>query len=76
MNSGGMDKFYSNADSFAMAFDLAWEKHGKEFKSDKKAKEQKIDFVLSKIEDHPFFLNSPERAREVAVFRMNLLKLN
>ena len=62
---------YNNADSFAMAFDEAWEK----FKVKKENEKNKLDKVIGSISDHPFLLNNPLEARRVAKFRIRLLNL-
>ncbi len=58
-----------------MAFDAAWKanKHieGLPFKNS----EKKLEFILKKIEDHPFLHENPSQAREVAQFRIKLLNL-
>ncbi len=65
---------YNNADSFAMAFDEAWEDNSLDQESNLKAGER-LAKVLEKLSDHPFFLNSPSQAKKVAAFRMRLLDL-
>ena len=66
----------NNADSFAMAFDEAWKTFIKDDGSNSDFEQiEKINLVLSKIEDHPFLKNSPSEALAVAKFRLRLLKL-
>ena len=65
----------NNADSFAIAFDETWKNSIKEAEESTLNQEQKINFALSKIENHPFVINSPLKAREIARFRIRLLNL-
>ena len=62
------DKTYNNADSFAISFDEEWQK----FNCNDMA--QKIDKVIEILSDHPFVISNPENARNIANFRVNLLK--
>ena len=62
------DKFYDNADSFAMAFDEEWEK------IDCEDIPLKIDKVFELLSDHPFLVSNPENARKMAEFRVFSLK--
>ena len=62
-----IDKLYNNADSFSMAFDEEWEK----VKCDDKS--EKIKKVIEKLKEHPFVINNPEMAVNIANFRINLL---
>ena len=71
-----MDRLFNNADSFAMVFDDAWKNlvHNSDFKA--LTTEEKIAKILdTSIEDHPFLLESPEQALQVAQFRVRLLGL-
>ncbi len=66
---------FNNADSFAMSFDNAWKNYvAPEGETTLKDKE-KLKVVLKMIKDHPFFQSSPKQAKEVALFRIRLLKL-
>ena len=69
------NRFYNNADSFSMAFDNAWKKLFEEENEISTSKEERVKTILSKIEDHPFLKESPEKAQEIAYFRIRLLKL-
>ena len=62
------DKFYDNADSFAISFDEEWEK------IDCENLNLKIDKVFELLSDHPFLVSSPENARKLAEFRIFSLK--
>ena len=53
------DKYYDNADSFAISFDEEW---------------IKIDKVFELLSDHPFLVSNPENARKMAEFRIFSLK--
>ena len=67
------DRVFNNADSFSMAFDEAWEKHKNNCKENT---ENRLESVFLEIADHPFVINSPEIAKEVAAFRIRLLNLS
>ena len=62
------DKFYDNADSFAISFDEQWKK------IDCDDLRLKIDKVFQLLSDHPFLLSNPENARNLAEFRIFSLK--
>tara|TARA_Y100001968_G_C19028192_1_gene558538 strand:+ start:83 stop:316 length:234 start_codon:yes stop_codon:yes gene_type:complete len=69
---------YNNADSFAMAFDEEWTKLSTQQNKSNSDSEKKLELVLDldSIKYHPFFKNNPEKAKEVALFRIRLLSLN
>ena len=62
------DKFYDNADSFAISFDEQWKKINCD------DLRLKIDKVFQLLSDHPFLLSNPENARNLAEFRIFSLK--
>ena len=62
------DRTYNNADSFAIAFDEAWETVT--FQDCK----VKIDKVIELLSDHPFVVSNPNNAKKVAEFRVFSLK--
>ncbi len=62
------DKFYNNADSFAMSFDEEWNN------VDCENSRLKIDKVFELLSDHPFLVSNPENARKMAEFRIFSLK--
>ena len=62
------DKFYNNADSFAMSFDEEWEK------VDCEDLGLKIEKVLKLLSDHPFLISNPKNAKKMAEFRIFSLK--
>ena len=62
------DKFYDNADSFAMSFDEEWQKINCEDLG------LKIDKVFEILSNHPFLVSNPENARKMAEFRVFSLK--
>ena len=65
---------YNNADSFAMAFDAAW--NDCDFRDDKDKKiDEKILISFEKIKDHPFLVSNPIQSKNVALFRIKLLGL-
>ena len=62
------DKFYDNADSFAISFDDEWKKFDCD---DPRLKIEKVFEILS---DHPFLVSNPENAKKMAEFRVFSLK--
>ena len=69
------NKSYNNADSFAMAFDQAWEDYSSRTSSSKKTSSEKIEIILKEMQNHPFLKDSPEMAKQIAEFRLRLLNL-
>ena len=67
------DQVFDNADSFAQAFDEAWARHQRQHGEMSPA--ERTEGVLSEVGEHPFVLNQPEMARQVAAFRIRLLGL-
>ncbi|CAK6691306.1 hypothetical protein KBZ18_15705 [Synechococcus sp. Cruz-9H2] len=65
---------FSNADSYGMAFDEAWERIGSLDPADSGAREAALQGVISALSDHPFALSQPELVRQVAEFRLRLLQ--
>ena len=66
----------NNADSFAMVFDQLWKTYISKQDQSELNEVEKIQLVLSKMEEHPFVINSPDQATEVAKFRIKLLDLD
>ena len=69
------ENLYNNADSFAMAFDAAWNDCDLGNKKNK-AIEEKIQITFEKIKTHPFLIENPIQAKNVALFRIKLLGLS
>jgi hypothetical protein len=69
------ERLFNNADSFAHAFDLAWSNQADPAQDHPLDKDEKLGLVLARIADHPFALNDPTMARQVAEFRLRLLGL-
>ena len=69
------ENLYNNADSFAMAFDAAWNDCNLINEKDKKI-EQKIQIAFETIKTHPFLINNPIQAKNIALFRIKLLRLS
>ena len=69
------ENLYNNADSFAMAFDAAWNDCDLGNEKNKKI-EEKIQIIFEKIKTHPFLIENPIQARNVALFRIKLLGLS
>ena len=66
---------YNNADSFAMAFDAAW--NDCDLGNDKaKEIEEKIEISFEKIKNHPFLIKNRIQAKNIALFRIKLLGLS
>ena len=69
------ENLYNNADSFAMAFDAAWNDCDLGNKKNKTI-EEKIQITFEKIKTHPFLIENPIQAKNVALFRIKLLGLS
>ena len=69
------ENLYNNADSFAMAFDAAWNDSNLRNEKDKTIN-QKIQLAFAKIETHPFLIKNPILAKNIALFRIKLLGLS
>ena len=69
------ERQFNNADSFAHAFDLAWNSQGDPAEGGGLAKEEKLALTLARVANHPFALTDPALARQVAEFRIRLLGL-
>ena len=72
---GSNGHLYNNADSFAMAFDAAWKNFTLENDKDIKL-EEKIQITFEKIKTHPFLIENPIQAKNIALFRIKLLGLS
>ena len=66
---------FNNADSFAQAFDEAWQAHEQRQPGHGLERDQKRDLILDLLQEHPFQQSAPEVARQVADFRLRLLGL-
>tara|TARA_B100000965_G_scaffold114734_1_gene94681 strand:- start:111 stop:341 length:231 start_codon:yes stop_codon:yes gene_type:complete len=69
------ENLYNNADSFAIAFDAAWNNTDLADYKEKKI-EDKIQITFEKIKTHPFLVENPIQAKNIALFRINLLGLS
>ena len=69
------EKLYNNADSFAIAFDAAWNNTDIEDYKEKNV-EDKILITFEKIKTHPFLIENPIQAKNIALFRIKLLGLS
>ena len=68
------ENLYNNADSFSMAFDAAW--MSSDLGNDKDIKiDEKIDMTFEKIKNHPFLIENPIQSKNIALFRIKLLRL-
>ncbi len=69
------ENLYNNADSFAISFDKAWNDFYLEnYKN--KTTEEKIQITFDKIKGHPFLIENPIQAKNIALFRIKLLGLS
>jgi hypothetical protein len=71
------DRLFDNADSFAMAFDQAWQRRRLDPSRSRAAAgsaadEEPLEEVLAELIHHPFLQGSPDMARDVARFRIRL----
>ncbi|MCS5707261.1 MAG: hypothetical protein VKN17_05795 [Cyanobacteriota bacterium] len=66
---------FNNADSFAQAFDEAWELHDRCNPSHGLTGEEKLPLILEAVADHPFRQSEPDLSEQVAKFRLRLLGL-
>jgi hypothetical protein len=66
---------FNNADNFAQAFDDAWRNHSRAHPDAGLEAGEKLKRVLALIADHPFLLENPALAHQVADFRIRLLGL-
>ncbi len=69
------NQMFNNADSFAQAFDEAWQEYQRRQPNHDLDTTSKLALILKQLEDHPFQQNQPSRAAEVAAFRVRLLGL-
>jgi len=69
------ENLYNNADSFAMSFDAAWNEFKLENDQDIKI-DEKIEITFKKIQTHPFLIENPIQAKNIALFRIKLLGLS
>ena len=74
-SSQGDDRFFNNADSFAMAFDDKWKSFSSQSKERPRSKEEKLEIILAEVQEHPFFKDYPDKAKQIAKFRLRLLNL-
>lgn len=73
--SPSSDRQFSNADSFAQAFDEAWQQHNVREPNHGLSTAEKVPLILESLVDHPFAIEDPQMARQVADFRVRLLGL-
>lgn len=69
------NRLFNNADSFAQAFDQAWQDHERLQPDHGLDQASKRDVILAQLQEHPFHQSAPEMARQVADFRLRLLGL-
>ena len=66
---------FNNADSYAMAFDEAWQEHDRRQPEHGLEQQAKLALILEQVAGHPFAQDNPTMARQVAEFRIRLLGL-
>jgi hypothetical protein len=71
----GSDRLFNNADSFAHAFDQAWQNHSVHEAQGSLEVSAKLELILQRVADHPFAQADPATARQVGEFRVRLLGL-
>jgi hypothetical protein len=71
----GSERVFNNADSFAHAFDQAWQNHSVHETDGSLEVSAKLELILQRIADHPFAQTDPATARQVGEFRIRLLGL-
>jgi hypothetical protein len=69
------NQVFNNADSYAQAFDEAWQDHEQRNPGLSLNVQEKLVLIQEQLQDHPFQQNQPQRAAEVAAFRVRLLGL-
>jgi hypothetical protein len=69
------NQVFNNADSYAQAFDEAWKEHERLQPGPPPSLDDKLQWIQQRLQDHPFQQNQPQRATEVAAFRVRLLGL-
>lgn len=69
------NQVFNNADSYAQAFDEAWQEHERRNPGHGLGVAEKLAWIQEQLREHPFQLNQPQRAVEVAAFRVRLLGL-
>jgi hypothetical protein len=69
------NRVFNNADSYAQAFDEAWQEHRRLHPEAELGINERLSLILDQLQGHPFHQNHPERAAEVAAFRVRLLGL-
>ncbi len=66
---------FNNADSFAQAFDEAWQAHSHQEPFHGLSASDKLETILVRVANHPFAQADPVMARQVGAFRIRLLDL-
>lgn len=69
------NQIFNNADSFAQAFDEAWQEHSRQDPSHGLSTAEKLEAILGRVAGHPFAEADPAMARQVGAFRIRLLDL-
>lgn len=69
------NQVFNNADSYAQAFDEAWQEHDRLNPGHTLHVNEKLPLIQKQLQEHPFQQSQPQRAAEVAAFRVRLLGL-
>jgi len=69
------NQLFNNADSFGIVFDEAWRRHSLENPDHVLSRSEKLELIVGQLGHHPFAESSPELIRQVAEFRLRLLRL-
>jgi len=68
-------ELFDNADSFGMVFDAAWKRHQSSGRHEGLSTDEKKQQAIAECSEHPFMVSNPDRASQVADFRIRLLGL-
>jgi hypothetical protein len=66
---------FNNPDSFAQVFDATWMELCRQPDWADADLARRVELVLERLGDHPFLRQNPDMARQVAHFRVRLLRL-
>jgi len=67
--SASSQTVFNNPDGFAMAFSDAWQA----LEAQNLSREERLEQVMLQLANHPFLLQAPAQAQELAAFRIRLL---
>jgi len=67
-----LDRQFTNADSYGVAFDAVWEKLNPATTGEPANRELTLQQAIAELSDHPFAISKPELVMQVALFRLRL----